>query len=65
MSMFAAPELSAAIVAADSFQSNLYLENTNNTPDTHAPYIPNVEQAPTLSRRRQTVGSKRARAAPQ
>jgi hypothetical protein len=31
------------LVAADSFTANVFLENITGTPDTHAPYIPNVE----------------------
>ena len=32
--------------ATDNEARNVYLENTGNVPDTHAPYIPNTEQAP-------------------
>ncbi len=34
------------IVANDSGSRNIFLKNTTQTADTHAPYIPNVEQAP-------------------
>jgi len=34
------------IVSNDFNAPNSYFENTTQTPDTHAPYIPNVEQAP-------------------
>ena len=33
-------------IANDFNAANTYFENTTQTPDTHAPYIPNVEQAP-------------------
>jgi hypothetical protein len=33
-------------VANDNNARNKFLKNTTQTPDTHAPYIPNVEQAP-------------------
>ena len=33
-------------VANDGGQRNFYFKNLDNTPDTSAPYIPNVEQAP-------------------
>jgi hypothetical protein len=33
-------------VANDSGSRNIFLKNTTQTADTHAPYIPNVEQAP-------------------
>ncbi|MFT7669892.1 MAG: hypothetical protein ACI8X5_002599 [Planctomycetota bacterium] len=33
-------------VANDFNAANTYFENTTQTPDTHAPYLPNVEQAP-------------------
>ena len=31
------------LVAEDNFAANTFLRNTTGTPDTHAPYIPNVE----------------------
>jgi len=33
-------------VANDARQRNVYLENTDGTPDSHPPYLPNLEQAP-------------------
>jgi hypothetical protein len=33
-------------VANDNNQANRYFENTTQTPDAHAPYLPSVEQAP-------------------
>jgi len=37
------------LVSEDNFSANTFLRNTNNTPDTHPPYIPNCEEPRAIS----------------